>query len=328
MNQTQVNLYHMISRHDKATAEKYVGWCNQMAELAKQQAAPDNETRGGVLARLQEILASADGVLVNYGDMEARHVFLWAISRSPSTTDLTLAQCRWLLSESATKANDGWLVDPDTANSWYTATSALIKEGAHEILLKGEKDMPNGPQPNPGPGKPQAQGPGPQGPQAPGPQTTGPSPSEPHIEPEPAEAPDATSVTEAQWHSEAPVSTTIKAYRNGFDAMVTLRAGVDGEMLRSFIHIVNATIGYLEQQGFTPRPHGTIGTPAGSPGTDAPSGGQPAQGILDSGTSQIEFWQVAPDDGAVSFHLLTNSTRCTTTEGLRSSPDCATLRPT
>jgi hypothetical protein len=285
MNQEQVEIYRRIDAKNHEAAESYVAWCNKLKALGRTQQPADNGTRGAVLARLQEILGNLDEIV----DGEARHLWLEAVTGNESTTALNDAQAKHVLSETAHRIalEDGgeeWVITQETADLIRAMTIGIAMEGDMT-----QSQTPSGPPQTPG-GSPQ--GPPQNGPGGPSqtPQRSGP-PDRAEIQPVDVDDSFVKRVSDAQWHQEAPLSGTVRVERDGYEWLLTLRAGVDGEMFRGFTQVLDGATRFLSEHGFNP----TSIAPQ-ERAASASNGSPPAQsenGVKDTGAAQLEWVQTA-----------------------------------
>ena len=277
MNQEQVDLYNRIKPQDSQAAEAYVAWCDRLKALGKTQKPASSGTRGAVVGRLQEILGNLDEVV----EGEARHIWLEAVTGNQSTHGLRDAQAKHILSETAYRVTheDGsqeWVIDQDTAD--------LIRGMMIGMIMDNKEDSMPAPQAPQGPPQQEQGSSGP--PSGPGSAPTA------NNQPEPVDVEQryVEQVSEAQWHQEAPLSGTVRVGRGGYEWLVTLRAGVDGEMFRGFVQILDGATRFLSEHGFEPSGGGPQNSPArASNGSSPPE--QATDGVKETGTAPLEWVQ-------------------------------------
>jgi hypothetical protein len=288
MNSEQVEIYKQIKAVDPEAAESYVAWCNKLKALGTTQEPVANGRRGAVLSRLREILGN-----VHSPGHQARHVWLEAVTGDKSTTGLTDAQAQYILSETAHRVDrpdgtQGWVIDRDTAD--------MIRRHVIGIVMVNEEGDQMSPA-SAGPAGPPDKT-GNSGPPSPSPQDGARGPGGPPAASQPAQVSEGAlkSVKEAQ-HTEAPLSATCKVVKDGYEWLITLRAGTNGEMFKAFLSIIEKSGEFMGNLGFTPQTgyrrqvsQSDGGVPQSPSGPSGPSG--TSGGIVEQGVAELEWVQV------------------------------------
>lgn len=284
MNSEQVEIYNQIKAVDPEAAESYVAWCNKLQATGATQEPVANWRRRAVLLRLQEILGN-----VHSPKDHARHVWLEAVTGNGSTTGLTDAQAQYILSETAYRVDrpdgtQGWVIDRDVADHMRRHVIGITmtnEEGEEMAPAQTAPSAPSGP-----PDKT-----GNSGPPSPGPQDGASGPGGPPAASQPAQVSEGAlkSVKEAQ-HAEAPLSATCKVVKDGYEWLITLRAGTTGEMFQAFLSIIEKSGEFMGNLGFNPQTgyHRQVSqSPSGPSGTSSAS-----EGVVEQGVAELEWVQV------------------------------------